>query len=122
MGQRPRSHPNHLLPTIGPTFSDAFVTLTYAAALTQRVKLGSTVIVVPYRNPLVVAKMLATLDVLSQGGSSSALAQGALPTSFRLWSAISPARHTHRRIPEADGGLVDPGPTNSKVASSPFAT
>ena len=51
----------------GNSFMDPFICLSYAAAETQRVKLGTTVVVVPYRNPLVQAKMLATLDVLSGG-------------------------------------------------------
>jgi probable F420-dependent oxidoreductase len=37
------------------------------AGLTSRVKLGTSVLVVPYRNPVVTAKMLATLDVMSGG-------------------------------------------------------
>ena len=86
--------PNHLLPTIGPTFSDAFVTLTYAAALTQRVKLGSTVIVVPYRNPLVVAKMLATLDVLSQGRVIFGAGAGGAPDEFQALGVPSHQRGT----------------------------
>ena len=53
--------------SVGPIFYDPFVVLTYAAALTRRMKLGSTVIVVPYRNPLVVAKMVSTLDVPRAG-------------------------------------------------------
>ncbi|HEU4438855.1 MAG TPA: LLM class F420-dependent oxidoreductase [Methylomirabilota bacterium] len=37
------------------------------AGLTSRVKLGTSVLVIPYRNPVVTAKMLATLDVMSGG-------------------------------------------------------
>ena len=51
----------------GDGFMDPFICLTYAAAETQRVKLGTTVVVVPLRNPFVQAKMLSTLDVLSGG-------------------------------------------------------
>jgi probable F420-dependent oxidoreductase len=35
--------------------------------LTSRVKIGTSVLVMPYRNPVVTAKMLATLDVMSGG-------------------------------------------------------
>src|SRR5712692_1855685 len=86
--------PNHLLPTIGPTFYDAFVVLTYAAAFTQRVKLGSTVIVVPYRNPLVVAKMLATLDVLSGGRIIFGAGVGGAPDEFQALGV--PSHHRGR--------------------------
>jgi probable F420-dependent oxidoreductase len=39
----------------------------YVAGRTSRVRLGTSVLVLPYRNPIVTAKMLATLDVLSNG-------------------------------------------------------
>ncbi|HSF31299.1 MAG TPA: LLM class F420-dependent oxidoreductase [Candidatus Tectomicrobia bacterium] len=39
----------------------------YVAGRTSRVRLGTSVLVLPYRNPVVTAKMLATLDVLSNG-------------------------------------------------------
>jgi probable F420-dependent oxidoreductase len=39
----------------------------FLAGLTSRIRLGTSVLVIPYRNPLVVAKMLATLDVMSGG-------------------------------------------------------
>ncbi|MBI4589493.1 MAG: LLM class F420-dependent oxidoreductase [Candidatus Rokubacteria bacterium] len=41
--------------------------ISYLAAATKKIRLGTSVLVVPYRNPLVTAKMLATLDVLSRG-------------------------------------------------------
>lgn len=41
--------------------------LAYAAALTDRVRLGVSVIVLPHRNPVQLAKTLSSLDVLSQG-------------------------------------------------------
>ncbi len=41
--------------------------MTYLAASTRKIRLGTSVLVVPYRNPVVTAKMLATLDVLSGG-------------------------------------------------------
>jgi probable F420-dependent oxidoreductase len=41
--------------------------LTYAAALTSRLRLGSSVLLTVIRNPVQLAKSLATLDQLSQG-------------------------------------------------------
>ena len=41
--------------------------LSHLAAVVTRVRLGTSVMILPYRSPIVVAKMLATIDQLSQG-------------------------------------------------------
>jgi len=41
--------------------------MSYLAGATSTVRLGTSVLILPYRNPVVVAKMLATLDVMSGG-------------------------------------------------------
>jgi probable F420-dependent oxidoreductase len=46
---------------------DALTALTWAAARTDRLKLGTAVTVLPGRNPLLLAKQLATVDRLSNG-------------------------------------------------------
>jgi probable F420-dependent oxidoreductase len=46
---------------------DPLVALAHLAACTERVLLGTGVIILPQRNPLVLAKQLASLDVLSRG-------------------------------------------------------
>jgi probable F420-dependent oxidoreductase len=51
----------------GATVYDPITVLAYLAAHTSRVELGTAVLVVPYRNPIVVAKQLATIDNLSGG-------------------------------------------------------
>ncbi len=51
----------------GYVFYDPFITLSYIAAQTRKIKLGTSVIVLPYRNPVVLAKMISTLDNLSEG-------------------------------------------------------
>lgn len=49
-----------------PVF-EAITTMSYLAGRTRRCRIGVGVLVIPYRNPLLAAKMLATLDVLSGG-------------------------------------------------------
>lgn len=49
-----------------PVF-EALSTMSYLAGITERVKIGVGVLVIPYRNPVLAAKMLATIDVLSGG-------------------------------------------------------
>jgi probable F420-dependent oxidoreductase len=50
-----------------PLFYDPVLTLTWAAAYTARVGLGTSVLVLPMRHPLPLAKELATLQNLSAG-------------------------------------------------------
>ena len=50
-----------------PNFWDPVLTLTWAAAATSRVRLGTSVLVLPLRHPLPLAKELATLQNLSNG-------------------------------------------------------
>ncbi len=46
---------------------DCFAMLAFLAAATKKVRLGTSVIILPYRHPIVMAKMLATIDRLSGG-------------------------------------------------------
>ncbi len=46
---------------------EIIVTLSYLAAITNRIKLGTSITILPIREPNLVAKQLATLDVLSNG-------------------------------------------------------
>jgi probable F420-dependent oxidoreductase len=50
-----------------PLFFDPVLTLTWVAAVTRRVRLGTSVLVLPMRHPLPLAKELATLQNLSDG-------------------------------------------------------
>jgi probable F420-dependent oxidoreductase len=51
----------------GAMWPDPFATLAYLAGRTTRIQLGASVIVLPYRNPLVTAKAAATVDQVSGG-------------------------------------------------------
>ncbi len=46
---------------------EALMTLSYAAAVTERIGLGTEVLVLPQRQPTLVAKQISTLDTLSGG-------------------------------------------------------
>jgi len=61
-------HPSGQFPGGGnQDYLEPLTLMTYLAAATKKIRLGTSVLVVPYRNPVVTAKMLATLDVLSGG-------------------------------------------------------
>lgn len=52
---------------LGGPVPDPLIALSVAAGRTRRLKLGTSVLVVPGRNPVVLAKELATVDLLSGG-------------------------------------------------------
>jgi len=61
---------------------DPFVALGAAAAVTQRIMLLTYLAVVPYRNPLLLAKSAATVDMLSKGRFILGVGTGYLKTEF----------------------------------------
>jgi probable F420-dependent oxidoreductase len=61
---------------------DPFVALAFAAAATRRLRLHTNVLVLPYRNPFLVAKAAATLDVASGGRLILGVAAGYLESEF----------------------------------------
>ena len=59
--------PHANVKNFGETVFDPLITLAVAAGATRRVRLGTTVLIVPYRNAVVTAKMVSSLDALSDG-------------------------------------------------------
>ena len=55
---------------------DPLMVLAYVAARTSRIRLGTSVLIMPYRNPIVTAKMLATLDQMSGGRAIAGVGAG----------------------------------------------
>jgi probable F420-dependent oxidoreductase len=56
--------------------------LSYLAAVTERLKLGSYILIAPLRNPLVLAKQVTTLDVMSKGRVILGLGLGWMSEEF----------------------------------------
>ena len=77
---------------------DALSTLTYVAARTARVKLGTSVLLVNLRNPLTLAKAIATLDYLSGGRVIVGASLGGRPEEYP--AAGIPARTRVTRFAE----------------------
>ena len=61
---------------------ELLTTLAYLAPLTRRVRLGTSVLVLPPRNPILVAKEAATLDALSEGRLILGLGAGWMQREF----------------------------------------
>src|SRR5262245_40322088 len=65
-----------------PAFLDAWTLLSYVAARTERVQLSSNVLNLPLRNPAVLARSAASLDLLTGGRFELGIGAGA------FWDAI----------------------------------
>ncbi len=59
--------PPSQLENLGTTWFEVLTLMANIAGRTERISLGTDVIVAPYRHPVLAAKMLATLDVVSEG-------------------------------------------------------
>ena len=69
---------DHILLGVEPAFPvlESITTLTALAARTHRIKLGTGVLVLPLRNPVVLAKQLASLDQIAHGRLLLGVASG----------------------------------------------
>src|SRR6201993_3888282 len=81
-----------------PLFYDPVLSLTWAAAVTKRVRLGTSVLVLPMRHPLPLAKELATLQNFSEGRLILGAGVGWLEAEFAALG--SPFRERGRRTDE----------------------
>jgi probable F420-dependent oxidoreductase len=97
---------DHVL--VGPDLKDRYpwvieplTLLGYLAARTSRVRLGTSVIVLGMRNPFVVAKQAATLDLLSNGRFTLGLGAGYSEPEFRNIGASAVWTTRGKRLDEA---------------------
>ncbi|HET7876836.1 MAG TPA: LLM class F420-dependent oxidoreductase [Methylomirabilota bacterium] len=78
--------------------ADPIVTLAWIAATTSRIRLGTSVLILPYYTPIMLAKQLATLDLVSGGRLHVGLGTG---WSMDEYDAVGvPYRDRGRRVDE----------------------
>ncbi|MDQ1434995.1 MAG: hypothetical protein QOF59_1811 [Actinomycetota bacterium] len=66
---------------------DSLLALTWAAAHTSTIRLATGIVILPQRNPVVLAKEIASLDVLSRGRFTFGVGVGYLEPEFRAIGA-----------------------------------
>lgn len=75
---------------------ETLTTMSFLAGATQRIRFVTSVMIAPYRSPVVTAKMLASLDVLSQGRVVLGLGVGWMKEEFN--NLGSPPFHDRGRV------------------------
>lgn len=97
-------------------FYEPFTALAWLAGVTDRVRLGTTVLILPYRHPLVVARMAANLHQLSGGRLVLGVGVGwarqefaALGTPFDRRGAVTDDHLVALRAAWADEADYGPG-------------
>jgi probable F420-dependent oxidoreductase len=73
-------------------FLESLTVLAFLAGCTERMKLGVSVLVLPYRHPLHWAKVAATIDVLSEGRFTLGVGVGWMKEEFDALDARFPER------------------------------
>jgi probable F420-dependent oxidoreductase len=71
---------------------ESVTTLTYAAALTERLRLGIAVLLIPQRNPINLAKELSSVDVLSNGRLDIGVGLGASTRQYPAYGITPEGR------------------------------
>src|SRR5262245_40795766 len=66
---------------------DQLALMAFVAGITTRLRLVTSVMIVPYRNPVATAKALATIDVLSRGRVTVGVGVGWLREEFEALAA-----------------------------------
>ncbi len=80
-------YPGQFTPQGAGTYYEPLITLAVLAGATERVHLGTSVLVVPQRNPVLTAKQFATLSALAGGRVIVGVGVGWLEEEFRILGA-----------------------------------
>ncbi len=78
--------------------SESLITLAYLGAVTEKIHLGTSILVLPLRNPIVVAKQVATIDYLTDGRLILGTAVGWMEEEFQ--NLAMPFRGRGKRFEE----------------------
>lgn len=115
LGSRPRTMPdNSVSDLLAPNY-EMTSTMLFVAGITRRAKLGSNIAILPLRNPVLNARMLASLDIYSGGRLIYGVGVGWLREEAEAmqmpWDRRGARAEEHiallRRLWTASGDLVD---------------
>ena len=83
-----------------PNWYEPLTTMTYLASITKKVRLGTGVMVLPLREPVLLAKQLATLDTLSGGRIFLGVGLGLYREEFEILNPLKRGAHRGQMLDE----------------------
>lgn len=92
--------PDHYMTPQGNETLEAWVTLAYFAAVTGHIELGTLVTPIPLRSPQLLAKIVSTVDVLSEGRSFLGVGAGWSKEEFEAYSQWDEPRVRVEKVEE----------------------
>jgi probable F420-dependent oxidoreductase len=87
--------PRELAAGMGAFWPDAFTVMTFVAGATRRIRVNSSVIVLPYHHPVALAKAVSSLDLLSGGRVTLTFGAGMAEKEF---NALGVPFHERGRV------------------------
>lgn len=84
-------------PSMEVDLLDPFIALTYAAAVTKKIRLGTGICLLPERHPLIVAKEVASIDKVSKGRFDFGVGIGWMREEFEALGIPWPKRAQRTR-------------------------
>lgn len=84
LGHRASGLSEQISPETEPYLFESISTLNFLAGFTERIQLGTSVLVLPLRNPLVLGRQLITLQALSNGRVVLGIGNGDYPAEFKV--------------------------------------
>lgn len=87
--------PSEMAELMGPFWTHAFTVMAFVAGATSKIVVDSSVIVVPYHQPVVFAKAVSTLDLLSGGRVRLSIGIGHAKKEFE---AVGAPYHERGRV------------------------
>jgi probable F420-dependent oxidoreductase len=83
-----------------PNWYEPLIAIAYCAAQTKRIKLGTGLILAPFRDPVILAKQVATLDQFSKGRMLLGLGLGMVRDEFEALNPRRPKAHRGHMLDE----------------------
>jgi F420-dependent oxidoreductase-like protein len=94
----------HYKDDIGKNIFECFALLSAVAAITEKSKIGQVVACNSYRNPALLAKVLSTLDVISNGRAELGIGAGWYENEYSAYGYVYPSDKT--RVKQLDEALT----------------